>query len=326
MPQSFRMPDGSFVVANNYAEANRLWKTRSAPRGGPAAQPQLAPVAVTFKATVKPEDDFAGRSATKFGVGERVDLGFTTNPVRTAASFGGLIWVVRSGPATMNNQGNTGTGRLTMGDRSGAVVIELRTVGAAPEVKVVKTFWVVEPESSKMDSEPGTGVYHRKGYACAGFWGIAFMRPTDVSFYRCEWREGSATPVATGSLAVNVAVAAATSAASAQHLAVQSEIGELKKARHPVMGTWHGIGRGNSVKGCQVNMHDDVNSIDVQPPFKPGSFEWPIPWLWRLVGGSSEKVYFKATHSEVVDAMGRFTISKAGYSVTTNAADPTSAK
>jgi hypothetical protein len=79
-------------------------------------------------------DPFAGRSLTKFGVGEELDLGFTTNPARTAASFGGLNWGIKSGPATLvNNPGNGGTARVTMGETAGAVVLELRTVALAPD-------------------------------------------------------------------------------------------------------------------------------------------------------------------------------------------------
>jgi hypothetical protein len=323
----FRMPDGTFIDAPTYAAASALHKAKKAPaQQGVPAPPVVTPQA-GFTATVTPEDNFAGRSMTKFGVGERVDLGFTTLPAQTAASFGGLNWAVKSGPGTVaNNPGNLGTARLTMGDTSGAVVLELRTVGAQPIVKLTKTLWVVEPTGAVMTREPNTGIYHQTGVASAGFYGWIWLRPVEVSFYRCEFREGSATPRATGSMALTIATTAPTADAKGQKAAVTSELSSLKGARHPVMGSWISITTGHSVNGSRMNGHDNVNSASFNPPFAAGTFDWDIPWLFRVIGSQKEKIFFTATHSEVVDNFGRMTISKAGTTISCNAADPTSAK
>jgi len=322
----FRMPDGTFINAANYAAATAIHKAQRAPAGPVGVAPPAA-VQVVFTATITPVDPFGGRSLTKFGVGEEIDLGFTANPARTAASFGGLNWAVKSGPATLvNNPGNGGTARVTMGETAGAVVLELRTAGPAPAVQLTKTLWVVEPSGAVMTRAAGSGISHTNGYANAGFTGVISLRPIEVSFYRCQFREGSATPVATGSLGVTIGAHAATSESTAQRATTQSELAALAGARHPVMGTWLNVSTGHSVNGSHVIGTDNVQSAPLAPPFAAGTFNWPIPWLFRVTGSRNEKVFFTATHSEVVNAAGHMTISKAGCSVSCNAGDPSSTK
>ena len=199
---------GVWYDAPTYAAAQAMH--RAAQPAGPVVPAAVAPPAVVrFTVVVTPVDNFAGRSMTRFGVGEELDLSFTTLPARTAASFGGLQWAVKSGPGTLTAPVPTdGTARLVMNETAGTVVLELRTLagpGAPATVKVTKTLWVVKPSSSVMVQEPGTGITHQRNTASAGFYGLVQMRPTDVSFYRCEWREGSAPIRATGSLSVTIA-------------------------------------------------------------------------------------------------------------------------
>ena len=66
------------------------------------------------------------------------------------------------------------------------------TVAPAPVVKLTKTLWVVEPSGAVMTRVAGSGISHANGIANAGFMGLISLRPTDVSFYRCQFREGSA--------------------------------------------------------------------------------------------------------------------------------------
>src|SRR5579871_2939347 len=153
----FKMPDGTFINAATYAAANAIFKASHAAPAGPAGVVPPVTVQVVFTATVTPVDNFGGRNQSKFGVGEELDLGFTTNPPRTAASFGGLTWAIKSGSAKLvNSPGNVGTARLTMGEISGTVVLELRTVGAPPAVKLTKTLWVVEPSGAVMTRAVGS--------------------------------------------------------------------------------------------------------------------------------------------------------------------------
>jgi outer membrane protein OmpA-like peptidoglycan-associated protein len=47
--------------------------------------------------TLTPRDDFAGRSTTRFGAGEIINLGFRSFPARPATDFGGLQWSKATG-------------------------------------------------------------------------------------------------------------------------------------------------------------------------------------------------------------------------------------
>ncbi len=319
---------GVWYDAPTYVAAQAMQRAAAgpAPVVGP---PVVAPAPVVFTTAVAPVNNFAGRSPTptRFGVGEEIDLSFTTLPARTAASFGGLQWAVKSGPGTLNAPvPNDGTARLVMGETNGTVVLELRTVagpGAAATVKATKTLWVVEPTSAVMVQDPGTGVYHRHNTASAGFYGLIQLRPTDVSFYRVQLREGSAPIRATGSMNVTIARTAPTSESGGQGLATQQELTNLAGARHPVRGGWVGFTGGNILTGSSTVSanRDDVTSITMNPPFAVGTFDWDIHWFFRVIGSLNEKNFFTATHSEAVTATGQMTMSKATCTVVCQAAD-----
>jgi len=320
---------GVWYDAPNYIAAQAMHRAAQGPAPIVVA-PVVAPVAVVFTTVVTPVDNFAGRSPTRFGVGEEIDLSFTTLPLHPAAFFGGLQWAVKSGPGTLNNPvPNDGTARLVMGERAGTVVLELRTIagpGVAAVVKATKTLWVAEPSGSVMVHEPGTGIYHRQNTASAGFYGLVQMRPTDVSFYRCQWREGAAPIRATGSMNVTIARTAQTSESGGQGQATQQELANLAGARHPVMGTWLDLGPGNFATGSVMQGHDDVTSITMNPPYAVGTFDWDIHWIFRVRGAMNEKHYFTATHSEAVTATGQMTISKATCTIVCQAGDVDSDK
>jgi hypothetical protein len=321
----YQMPDGSFVDGANHKEARDSYEAAKVPVAPPLVVMPLVPPVVTVTATVTPVDNFVGRSQTRFGVGEQINLGFVSAPPQLAAYFGGLEWRVKSGPATLNAPVPTnGTARLVMGETAGTVILELRTTGLAPVVKATKTLWVVEPSGAVIVQQGGTGLYHVQGTASAGFKGEIRLQPTDVSFYRCQFREGSAPIQASGSLSVQVAALAPTSESQGQSLAVQSELTSLAGARHPVMGTWVGLGLGNIATGCVAQGNDTIQSATIYPPFAAGTFDWDIHWLFRVIGSRTEKIFVTATHSEAMTATGQMTISKGGHSVTLQAAALTS--
>jgi hypothetical protein len=323
--------NGQYIEAATWRDAQAEWNRQHPPP--PVQAPPLAPQALIFTATVTPVEPFNGRSPTKFGVGEQVDLGFTNNQALSAASFGGLRWHIKSGPAAWvsNVINNNGTARLAMGNTAGTVVVELRVVGSN-EVKVARTLWVVEPSSAVMHQEPGTGTFHRNGTASAGFKGEIFLRPTDVSFSRCQFREGASTGVGTGSMAITVGQTAPTSQSTGQRQATQSELATLDSGnvRHPVRSTWAAIGPGHSTHGCKVVGVDTVEALERNPPYAVGTFIWDIPWLFRVIGSTEEKVFHTARHEEAVTAQGHMTITKNGgppngFSVPHHAADLDSA-
>ena len=245
------------------------------------------PKAVQVKGVLTPQDDFAGRSHSKFGVGERVDLSFKTRPVTSAATLGGLKWELSSGMANVV-AANDGTGTLTCSGAPGDVSLELKVVGGtgAGTVKDTVKISVIAPDNCLMQRKPGTGIKHFHGQAGVGFLGEAFMRPKNVSFHWVEWREGTAPSVATGSFA------------------------HWNGIPH-ALGGWMAIGPGNSSKGSKVNMQDDVFTGALDAPFAAGDFKWNIGWEYQ-VGGSGATEFTKAVHHGTSDKKGRATIEKKG--------------
>src|SRR5215471_1980988 len=137
--------DGVWYDANTYAEARTM-----AQRARPVVNAPVVPspaVVVTITPVLTPAANFPNRSTVRFGVGEKITLGFVTNPGgRTAASFGGLDWFVKSGPASVvQNPGHLGTGEVTCGTVGGSVVLELRTATAPAAFKATKRFEAIRP-------------------------------------------------------------------------------------------------------------------------------------------------------------------------------------
>jgi hypothetical protein len=236
---------------------------------------------------VTPQDNFTGRSTTDCGVGEVVDLSFTSAPAATAASMGGLTWSVDSGPGTVVSA-TQGTGTLTCGDTAGAVALSLKVVsGARAGTSVaMRSVNVVAPNDALMVRKPGTGLNHTTGKSDVGFKGEVFLRPKTVSFKWVNWREGTVASVATGSMA------------------------HWNGKTHAVGGTMP-VDGGNSATGSKVFTIDTVYSGQLNPPFAIGDYKWDIPWEYQ-VAPHAWKGFTKALHHAECDAAGVMQISKKG--------------
>ena len=305
------MPDGSFIDADNYGAASAQYKAAHAPKAAaPVAPKAAAPVAVN--GTVTPEDNFAGRSKTQYGVGERLRLDFTTNPLgATAASFGGLQWYIKNGKGTLVNEGgNNGKAIYTCPENAeqGSITLELRTTGMPAAIKATRSFTIVAPNNVVISRAPGTGTFHRQGIASSGFRGEIFLQPAGVSFRNLEIREGSAPSTGTGSMAQNI-----------------NGFKDIGSIRHATMGTWVTIGGGSIATGCKADGIDEINAMPMDPPFAVGTFTWSIPWYYRIVGShGTDRQFAFMHHQESVDAAGQMTMTKGGTTVVHNAADPDS--
>lgn len=255
--------------------------------GGTSKTASVTVVSVTGVLT--PSDNFTGRSNTRFGVGEIINLSFQSTPPRTAAQLGGLIWSIASGGGTLTgNTGNNGKGVYTAPATAGSVTLELTVVSGPNANSVVarRTINIVAPSDALMVQRPGTNVKHTTGLWSVGFKGNVFLRPTDVSFSRMQWGEGTVNAVASGYLAIWN---------GRPHLASQ-----LFK-----------VGPGDSTLGCRVMTIDTVFSGELGPPFSIGDFLWAIPWEFS-VGGSPRVSFTTANHHATADAVGTATISKKG--------------
>jgi hypothetical protein len=269
--------------------------------GATSAAASATVIAVTPVLT--PRDNFAGRSAVRFGVGEIIDLSFTATPATTAAQLGGLRWfIVGGGGALTDTAGNDGKGVYTAGNKAEAVTLALKVVSgpAAGTSTARKTITIVAPTDALMVQRPGTGLSHTTGTWSVGFLGNIFLRPTDVSFAEATFQEGTAIAVASGYLS--------------------SANGQV----HPV-GSVITLGPGNAATGSQLNGFDTVQTDTLPPPFAVGDFLWAIPWRFGVTGTAPSAVFTTANHHETADATGRATIEKKGAGPFSRVpADPTS--
>jgi len=227
-----------------------------------------------------PHDNFAGRSTTRFGVGEVIDLDFLSLPVRPAADFGGLEWNLVSGGGTLVTTPGTGTGTYTAPGVAATVQLELRVATGllAGRVLSTRTITIVEPSAMRQVIVPGTspgfGGWGNPPIA-AGTWGVGFQAnefilPSDVSFRGVEFQEGVVAAVSTGFLA--------------------GTNGMMHGANS------HGLGlAGNAVTGTPLGTvgPDGVwlwgvapNNIMGMQFCGAGTFLWAIPWLYRVPGGA----------------------------------------
>jgi hypothetical protein len=233
------------------------------------------------------------RTRTKIGVGERVTL--------TASGSGPFNWVVGSGGKISASSGDTVV--FTAGDRAGTVLVTATGSGCSCSV----SFTVVEPSGAYQEKFGAT--VHTRGSASAGFRGITYLTPKDVSFENVEIIEGTCEGVGTGSQA------------------------KYDKQVHPAWTSgWATVGGGTDAKGSVVQGPNQTGSTywdfvfeneGAAPPGPgAGTFKWVIPWKFRVSGGA-EKVFTHLTHYTVYEAGGKVTISKGGVTASAVPSDAT---
>jgi hypothetical protein len=238
-------------------------------------------------AVLTPHDNFPGRSATRFGVGELVDLSYSAVPTIASADVGGLIWFISSGGGTLTGTGgNDGTGLFTAPPNGGLTILDLKVASGPNAGMVVATCTIttVEPSDAVMVQEAGTGILHINGTWSCAFLGVIYLRPTDVSFTFMQMGEGSAAAVANGFL---------------------SGLNGIVHSPGPMCT----VGTGDINQGCKVNTEDHVITGELNQPFSQGDFLWAIPWQFS-VGGSGATQFTVAEHRATADDSGQATISK----------------
>ncbi len=226
-------------------------------------------------------DNFTGRSTTRFGVGEVVNLDFISIPPRPAADFGGLEWVLAAGGGTLAGVTPAGTGTYTAPATPDATVrLELRVAAGATAGTVVSAhpISIVQPNGVRMVEVPGTAPsFANPGTVPAGTWGAGFqanvfLDPRDVSFQGVVFGEGTVVSV------VNPAGS------------FQSPFAGLA---HPVntFGPAHG---GNATTGTPVSPPPDnittgqlasTGTFFGLPTCGASDFLWAIPWEFSVAGG-----------------------------------------
>ena len=240
------------------------------------------------------DDDFAGRSYSRFGLGEGIGLYFTTDPSPIIPSqIGGLEWKLLLGDGNLNNfPGNSGVGHYTCAT-SGAywgypyytfLKLEILTGPSAGEGPI-RTFLEIVPWGAYMEKMPGTDVGHKQGYFSVGFWGHPYLLPKDVSFSNLKAYEGSCEADADGYFASN------------------------DKELHPE-GPWGEIGSGNITTGCRVEIDDTISELNTDSNWAEGNFKWNIPWRIGYGGQDIADICMMLHHVYSKDNSGKAYIKK----------------
>jgi hypothetical protein len=251
-----------------------------------------------LKADLTPQDNFSGRSNIQYGLGEKIDLSFTSTPAGvTSAQAGGLMWTIDEGGGSL--LGNTnGIDTYTAPVTAGPVTLKLKVLtGPSKNRGPSPSRQIIAPSGAHMRKKPGTGVIHNQGNCSVGFLGEAFLHPKNVSFINIRFAEGNGTAVASGYYAAND-------------------------------GDVHQLGAENVVMNCNTSTgcyaFDDLVLTDGPPPFSDGDFLWPIEWQY-VTGSGDRTTFFIANHHQIATPTGRCTIEKAGAGpFTKNANAPTS--
>lgn len=261
--------------------------------------------------TLTAQDNFAGRSTTRFGVGETIDLSFFSLPPRPAADFGGLEWHLVSGGGTLAPGliPADGTATYTAPATAGAVQLELRVASGATAGRVISshTISIVIPSAVRITAVPGTApTFTPGGTIAAGTWGAGFLGdvfvdPKDVSFRGVVFGEGTVAGVVTPS---------------------GSFLSVLSGRVHPVntFGPGHA---GNATTGTPVSPPRDQISGSGVPPLGSllgmpicgaSDFLWAIPWEFSVAGGARTPFAggFTANHHMTSTFFCNATIEKAG--------------
>jgi outer membrane protein OmpA-like peptidoglycan-associated protein len=258
--------------------------------------------------TLTPHDNFTGRSTTRFGVGEIIDLNFFSFPPHPAADFGGLQWFLVSGGGTLvTGAANDGTGTYTAPATASTVQLELRVASGATAGRVISThvIAIVIPSAMRLKavagSFPNFGGWGNPPIAPgtwgAGFRGDPFIDPKDVSFQGVVFSEGTVAPVVTP---------------PGSFLSVFGT--------HPA-GPFGPGGPGNATTGTPLSPVQDgcwnwrapAGTLFGLPSCGVSDFLWAIPWLFSVAGGPATPFAggFTANHHVTSTLFCNATIEKA---------------
>ena len=263
--------------------------------------------AVALNAVLHPNDDFAGRSQTSYGVGEQVKLSVTTTPAGYESQVGTLNWT-GSGDGVTSDFGG-GNGRFTAGEVGGSATITLTVTPVTkgtPHGKAYPISRTIVAPSGVTYVQSG-GVIHTHGFATAGFFAWMYITPKDVSFhYIQEQEEDGVLGDGSGSL-------------------------QSKDDDPHTGGGYNSVGTGNIVLGSRVAKRDHVNANNGAGPFaEDGDFYWYIPRDYMVGDNGNEHdgytIVTHHNHQSATDATGNSvtTMTKAGVSVSAKQNDPTS--
>ena len=257
-----------------------------------------------FEGELTPDDNFdPNRSYDEYGIEETVKLECSIVPNGlTGGTVGGLKWSRIGVGGVSNENTSNGTSDYDAQETSAQVMLRL-TVQSGPSKDDFRNYTrsVIAPSGGYMIQKPGTGIRHTVNTCSAGFLGISYITPNNVSFTNLQTREGYCTATASGFYAY--------------------KNGQV----HPA-GGWNGVTDGNINTGCKEDYpEDEIWSGQPGPPYSIGDFVWPIPVEYKADDGVVHTLTSNQNHHEQADTSGKCTISKYGTGpFSKNASDPSS--
>jgi len=222
------------------------------------------------------------------GVGEKVKLTF---------SPGSASWTTSGGKLSPNS-GSTVI--FTAPDRTAS--IDIKAIGGGCSASI--NFQVIEPNGVRM--EKASRIAHNSNVPSVGFKADIYLTPDTVSFENIEISEDDCVGIVTGYF-------------------VGTWLDGVHHLGHGA-GNWVPVGPVTVGKGSKIIGQDEVNldlGNNAKTPYSAGTFDWPIPWEFR-VGSGASKVFTTVHQRFTIDASGDMTASKGGASAASSLNDPSS--
>lgn len=243
---------------------------------------------------VTPDNDFAGRSNSRFGILEQMSPGFSASPPVTAAQAGGLRWRIASvgvGNGTLAPV-DDGAGVYNAPDTAKTVTLKLEVLnGPSKGGGPTRDLTIVQPVGGFIRRIGG--IRHTFNSWSVGFLGEIHVTPSDVSFFNLSFYEDVAPGNASGWLA------------------------EFNSP-HPRSKLMVRIDSKNV-----VNELDEIYSGRKFGPCGDGEWLWDIPWRIHTDTGR-DFVFAIIRQRATSDVFGKATISKGGTTATRVPSYPTS--
>jgi len=241
----------------------------------------------------------ANRARTTIGVGEEVELTYST---------GSATWTSSGGGALSSNSGSSVT--YTAPDTAQSVTITATGGGCTRSI----TFTIVEPSDWTMVRVPGTVLKHRQNRPDCSWLGLMHIHPNNVNFYRVETREMNSHATGTGCFS-----------GPGFHNATHQPASQTESA-------WFSVIRHTDASGSEVGMNDHIYSGDPgsaatgsAPPFTVGTISFPITWQWEVVGSGTPHNFPQVRQESEVFSDGRCETRKGGHTEQTMYTDPSGA-
>jgi hypothetical protein len=296
------------VTFSALSATNSTYKTVTAECGDTSAPANV--VVFDFDGKFTPDDNCqetaaSPRSTSNYGVGEGVDLSFTTNPTGVSATqAGGLRWSLTGGPGTLSSAGTDGTARFVAGDIATTLTFRLKVESGLSKDKFkdyVKN--VVEPSGVTYVYVAGSAYTHppKPSYE-ASFDADVYLQPNNVSFKAVTFGESGDPAAPAAGLATTAGWFTSKWPAPPGYAVAAKDHGGCDGGD---------VAKGTHVSAAQVVRNtNNLDAMGAASTWAIGTLTINLPQRYRIGAGTWHEfttIQFQAT----VDAAGLKKVSKA---------------